>query len=107
MSTVDYKDLGLKVRQARKQMRLTQEQLAEQVGISSSFMGHIERGSRVASLETLVSLCNVLHVTPMYLLSASLTRYDDNTPSGITPQERARLSEFLRLAQDTLSGWND
>lgn len=107
MTVVDYRDLGAKVRAARKQMKLTQEALAEQVGISASFMGHIERGTRVASLETLVSLCNVLHVTPMHLLSASLVRYDDTASDGLSPQERARLNEFLRLAQDTLSHWDD
>ena len=47
---------------------LTQAKLAEQVGISASFLGHIERGSRVASLDTLVQLCHALHVTPNELL---------------------------------------
>lgn len=57
--TVNYQDLGLRVRDARKAKHLTQEQLAEKVGISSSFMGHIERGTRIASIDTLVSICNV------------------------------------------------
>ncbi len=35
--TVNYQDLGLRVRDARKAKHLTQEQLAEKVGISSSF----------------------------------------------------------------------
>lgn len=105
--TIDYKDLGKRVRELRRQASLTQEELAEQVGISTSFMGHVERGSRVASLETLVALCNALHVTPQYLLSASLTPYDQYMPSGITQENRNRLSEFLRMAQDTLNNWND
>lgn len=53
--TVNYQDLGLRVRDARKAKHLTQEQLAEKVGISSSFMGHIERGTRIASIESLSS----------------------------------------------------
>ncbi len=105
--TINYKDLGRKIRETRKQRTMTQEMLAEQVGISASFLGHIERGSRVASLETLVALCNVLHVTPHYLLSASLNTYDPYMPTGITAENRTRLSEFLRLAQDTLDNWNE
>lgn len=105
--TIDYKDLGKRVRELRRQASLTQEELAEQVGISASFMGHVERGSRVASLETLVALCNTLQVTPQYLLSASLNLYDQYMPSGITQENRNRLSEFLRMAQDTLDNWND
>lgn len=105
--TIDYKDLGSRVRQARRQLSMTQEELAEQVGISASFLGHIERGSRVASLETLVALCNALNVTPLYLLSASLNTYDSYMPEGISEEKRSRLSEFLRLAQDTLDNWNE
>lgn len=104
---VNYKDMGTKVRTARKQLDMTQEKLAEKIGISASFMGHIERGSRVASLETLVALCNELHVKPEYLLSASLNSYEEFMPAGMTPQTRTRLSEFLRLAQDTVNKWDD
>ena len=104
---MDYKDLGSRIRVVRRQKSMTQEQLAEKVGISASFLGHIERGTRVASLETLVLLCNVLNVTPEYLLRASLTNYDRRMPEGLSNQERNRLREFLRLAQDTVSGWDE
>lgn len=103
---MNYKDMGARVRRSRKQMKLTQEKLAELVGISPSFMGHIERGTRVASLETLVALCNVLKVTPEYLLSASLDS-QNVMPAGLNSAERAKLSEFLRLAQDAMQGWTD
>lgn len=104
---MDYKDLGNRVRTVRRQQSLTQEQLAEKVGISSSFLGHIERGTRVASLDTLVALCNTLNVTPEYLLSASLHNFDHKMPEGLSERERAKLSEFLRLAQDTVRNWNE
>ncbi len=103
---MDYKDLGTRVRAMRRHMGLTQEELAERIGISASFLGHIERGTRVASLETLVSLCNVLQVSPMYLLSASLHSMDGSMPGDLDYQEKAKLSEFLRLAQDTIRNWN-
>lgn len=41
-------------------MEITQEQLARKVGISTSFMGHIERGTRVLSVDTLFKLCAAL-----------------------------------------------
>ena len=106
MYNVDYKDLGKRVRELRRKLDLTQEELAEQCGISASFLGHIERGTRVASIETLVGLCNLLHVTPQYLLSASLNTFEPYMPSGISQQDRSKLSELLRLAQDTLDNWN-
>lgn len=106
MSTVDFYDLGQRIRELRRAAKLTQGELAAQCGVSASFMGHIERGTRVASVETLVHICNTLHVTPQYLLSASLNTFDSHIPEGISAENRARLTEFLRLAQDTLANWN-
>lgn len=101
---MDYKDLGLKVRDIRRQQGLTQDQLAEKAGISTSFLGHIERGSRKASLETFVQLCNMLKVTPETLLIASL---NDDLVSKLAPtlsqEDRTRMNTFFRLAQE---GWH-
>lgn len=51
-SAIDYERIGLRIRKARKEAHKTQEQLAEDTGISVSFLGHIERGARKMSLET-------------------------------------------------------
>lgn len=105
---VDYKDFGIRVRAARRQKGMTQEELAEKAGISASFLGHIERGSRIASLETLVLLCNALQVTPQALLTASLNEgFSAHMPNSLSMDDRTRISSFLRLAQDTLTGWKD
>lgn len=105
---VDYKDLGSRIRTLRRQRGLTQEDLAEQVGISASFLGHIERGSRVASLETLVALSNVLRTSPHHLLHASLSdELEDHLPDDLTPEQRTKLSAFLRVAQYAVENWID
>ena len=103
---MDYKDLGSRVRAARRQQGLTQEKLADKAGISASFLGHIERGSRVASIDTLVDLCNAMNVTPEYLLAGSLHSFDASMPEGLSADDKAKLNEFLRLAQDTVRNWN-
>lgn len=54
---MNYKLMGAKLRKARKKMRMTQEQAAECIDMSASFIGHIERGSRIPSVETIVRLC--------------------------------------------------
>ncbi len=105
---MDYKDFGRQVRDIRRHQGLTQDKLAEKAGISASFLGHIERGSRKASLETLIQLCNTLKVTPQSLLIASLS---DDLVTEIAPtlseDDRARLHNFLRIAQDTRSTWEE
>ena len=103
---IDYKDLGSKIRQLRRTAEITQEELANKVGISSSFMGHIERGSRIASLETLVLICNELNTTPTYLLRASLTfKLDPDQTICVNVSQQQEVSEYLRLAQERMVSW--
>lgn len=104
---MDYRDLGLRIRAIRREKHLTQEELAGKVNISASFLGHIERGTRVASLETLVALCNALDVMPQYLLSASLHLSSEAQPRDLSSNERYRLGEILRMAEDVVHNWND
>lgn len=60
MKELDYAKVGMRVRQVRKAKGWSQEDLAKKCGISMSFLGHIERGTRIMSLETFVSLCGAL-----------------------------------------------
>lgn len=81
---MDYTALGNRIEKLRRQRRLTQEQLAEQAGISAAFMGHIERGTRVASLATLVAICNALEASPEYLLCDSLVPKACSSSANVT-----------------------
>lgn len=56
MQEIDYVKTGMRIRQARRQKGWSQEELAARCGISLSFMGNLERGSRSMSLETFVKL---------------------------------------------------
>lgn len=70
---MDYKKLGVRVRQQRELNKWTQGELARMVGVSTSFIGHIERGEKKASVETVVALCNAMEISPSVLLQDSLT----------------------------------
>ena len=69
---MDYTDLGHQIRQLRKAKKMTQVALAREIGISAPFLGLIEQGRRIASLDTFVRICNALQAEPGLLLSASL-----------------------------------
>ena len=75
---MDYKRLGTRIREERKRLNLTQAQLAEDIDISDTYMGAIERGERSLTLDTLVSLVNRLGVTVDYLLADSVSDNDSN-----------------------------
>lgn len=54
--------LGRKIQKERKKYELTQEQLAEKVGISRAYMGYIEQGRYAPSLGVVEKIAKVLKV---------------------------------------------
>ena len=58
----DRKLLGGGVRKHRKSAGLTQEKLAERVGINPVYMGQIERGFRVPTVDVLLRIARALKV---------------------------------------------
>ena len=65
--------LGLKIKQSRNNLKITQERLSEIVDISQSYLGQVERGVRGINLENLTKIANALNVSLDYLLSDYLT----------------------------------
>ena len=88
-----FKELGRRVKQQRKLAELTQEKLAEMAGISLSFLGHIEHGTRKASIDTLVKLCNALKISPNILLQDSLSDDLLGIDGSLSPAKRNLLRE--------------
>ena len=75
---MDYKRLGERIREERLKLNLTQAKLAEDIDISDTYMGAIERGERSLTLDTLVRLVNRLGVTVDYMLADSVEDNDSN-----------------------------
>lgn len=76
----------------RRSKRLSQEEVAKAVQISTSFYGNIERGLRIPSIDTLVAIANVLEVGTDFLLG-------DSVKSAViqhTPEEMRLLTRYLR-----------
>ena len=64
--------IGKNIREKRVEKDLTLAKLAEKVGISTNFMGQLERGDAVASVQTLVDVVNALDVGMDYILDENL-----------------------------------
>ncbi len=65
---MNLKAVGIRIKEAREAKHLTQEQLAEIVGLSSTHISVIERGVKAPKLETFVEIANALGVTSDTLL---------------------------------------
>ena len=68
MYNIDYTKLGAKIRLKRREKGYTQEKLAELCDISTGFLGHIEKGTRKLSLDTLYCIAVTLNISLDYLL---------------------------------------
>lgn len=69
---MDLKLLGLNIKNSRKNMKLTQAQLAEKTNLSTVHISHIEGGSVKMSVDTLINICNALKTTPNDIFGDSL-----------------------------------
>ncbi len=66
-----YRQIGLKIAYYRKLRGLTQEELAEQVGLTPAYIGHLEAPniSKALSLDTLFDIAATLDVAPQKFLT--------------------------------------
>lgn len=62
-----YKCLGENIAFYRRRMKLTQEKLAEIVGVNNVHISHIETGDRSASLDLVFAIADALGVEPYKL----------------------------------------
>ncbi len=65
---LNHKDIGLRVRLERDKLGLSRERFAEIVGLSSFYIGQIERGDRKMSIDTLANVSTALNISVDYLL---------------------------------------
>jgi len=83
--TMVIRQLGQRIRELRRILSLTQEELAARAGISVSFLSMMERGDRVPHIETLAKLADALRV-PLPEMFLGL---------GETPESSPRLLHSL------------
>lgn len=84
---MNYFEVGQRIRKFRKAYNLSQEQLAEKVGISTTHMSHIETGNTKLSLPVFVDIANALSVKTDELL------YD--VPQIDKPVMKQELTDIL------------
>lgn len=61
MTEQDYR-LGRKIQKIRKEKGLTQEQLAERVKVSTTFIGYVETGYRRPNLKMIYKIARALNI---------------------------------------------
>ena len=66
---LDYKMIGTNIKNRRKELHITQQQLADGLYISLSLVSKLERGVKAVSMETFYSIAEYLHTSVAVLMS--------------------------------------
>ena len=66
---IDYTIIGKRIKTRRQEQNITQEKLAERVGISVVYLSKIENGRVYPTLETLSNICTELDTELSAILS--------------------------------------
>ena len=107
--SVNFKLIGKRVKEVRTETGISQADLAERCKTSAQYLSQIENGRKQASLQTLVSVAEVLGVSLNELLSGNQV----NNPAeyqrdvlqifeGCSSYEKRVLFELLRSAKEIL-----
>ena len=87
--------LGKNIRKYRKEKKLRQEDVAERSGLSTNYIGMVERGEKVPSLESFISILNALEISADMVLSEVLL-HGYKVQDSLLDEKLATLSKAER-----------
>ena len=109
MLIFDLNAIGNKLLAIRKRAGLTQAEVAEAAGLSDRTYADIERGSVNMRTETMLRICNVLHITPDEVLTeenSSLTSKQEELwerLNACNPKDKETALQLLSVYLQSLT----
>lgn len=108
---MDYRSIGENIRKYRKAKKMTQEGLAERAGLSVNYIGSIERGEKLPSLETFIEIVNQIGVSSDCILQdvvqanyeLKISMLNDKL-SGLAPGQRAMVEDVVDVMVSRMRG---
>lgn len=89
MTANELKAIGKRIRKRRKELNLTQEQIAEKMEVSIQMISNLERGNKAIKIENLIKISEILGVSTDYILIGNHGEKDTDHAF----RDLARLSE--------------
>lgn len=94
--------IGKNIRKYRLAKKFRQEDLAEKTGLTANYIGMLERGEKVPSLETFINILNVLEVSSDMILSDVLVNgyivknsILNEKISKLAPEDREKIYDVI------------
>lgn len=98
--TVNYEDGGNKIRERRNFLKVTQENLANDINVSASFISDIENGRRKMSLETMIKISIALKTSLDYFVLDNVK--DIKTKNNIKFDELKNILETVDEKKESI-----
>ena len=98
--TVNYEDVGNKIRGRRNFLKVTQENLANDINVSASFISDIENGRRKMSLETMIKISIALKTSLDYFVLDNVK--DIKTKNNIKFDELKNILETVDEKKESI-----
>lgn len=67
-------EMGLRVSHRRRELKLTQEQVAEKMDVSVQMISNLELGRKAIRPENLIKICSILSISADYLLTGKYNK---------------------------------
>ena len=90
------KKIGKNIHLARITANFTQEQLAEKTGLSSRYIGQLERGLAFGSASTISCLCNALSINADVFFS-NVIESSNNSLLNVISDDDEFIQSYLKL----------
>lgn len=95
-------EIGKHIKIAREKIGYTQEKFAEKIDRSVQYVSDLERGKVGPSIQTLINICNTLHVTTDFILLGKEENSQNHSkildvPSTLTDEQIEILIEGMRI----------
>lgn len=92
MTHLDFKAIGLKIKERRQMQGITQEFIADQLDVNPSHISNIECGRAHPSLTALVRIADILECSVDYFVSGEYTfRIDKDREKSLDDEIMDRL----------------
>ena len=101
--TVFLKEMGQRIMVRRKSLRMTQEELADKLGVSAQMISNLELGKKAIRPENLARVCEVLGLSADFVLTGTNTK----TAVDAVAKKLVQLTaEELQMVSDMIDYMN-
>ena len=97
------KEMGQRIMVRRKSLRMTQEEMAEKLGVSAQMISNLELGKKAIRPENLARVCDVLGLSADFILTGTNTK---TAVDAVAEKLTQLTAEELQIVSDMIDYMN-